>query len=232
MIADCGVRIADWNPPTRRDWFDRRHAMTLFELLLVLVLLVVVGSLAAPLFEGSFSSLRLRRGTDQILAAWSEARTQSIESGQIYQFRFKPDAGDYRVDPWSGGLETELLEDETLVLGEVTSDQDTNHDTDEEAQLANWKSAAELPESIVFSNAQQITENELGQRQLTNLDEGSLTEWSAPILFFPDGTTSESSLLLKNSKNLYCRATLRSLTGVGRASDLLTREQVDRLKPR
>ena len=52
-----------------RDPTDRR-AMTLFEILLVLVLLVVVSSLAAPLFDGGFATVRLRRGTDQVLAAW------------------------------------------------------------------------------------------------------------------------------------------------------------------
>ena len=232
MIADCGIRIADWNSRPRHDPGDRRHAMTLFEVLLVLVLLAVTGSLAAPLFEGSFSSIRLRRGTDQILAVWSEARTHSIESGQIYQFRFQPEAGKYRVDPWSGGIESALPEVNTLVVGETTAESVTEPGTDDEEQLANWKLEAQLPENIVFGQAQRIIENELGERQLTSLDQDVLTEWSAPILFFPDGTTSEASLLLKNSKNLYCRATLRSLTGVGRASDLLTREEVDRLQPR
>lgn len=213
--------------PARR---DRRSAMTLFELLLVLVLLVIVASLAAPLFEGSFSSVRLRRGADQVLAAWSEARTHAIESGRIYQFRFKPEEGAYRVDPWSGGLEPDTLESDALVVDSVTTDDGTNDGTDEEIELANWRYQSQLPENILFNSAESVTADEFGQRTLTRLDQNSMTEWSAPILFYPDGTTSEASLLLKNSKGLFRRATLRSLTGVGRASDLLTRGDVDRLK--
>ena len=104
--------------------------MTLVELLLVLALLVVVGSLAAPLYEGSFSSLRLRRGTDQVLASWSEARTHAIEAGKIYQFRFEPEGGKYRVDPWAGGLELESPEDERFEMSRDTTEDQTLEGTE------------------------------------------------------------------------------------------------------
>jgi len=222
MKAEGGRWKAEGSRTDSRDLTDRRSAMTLF----VLALLVIVGSLAAPLYEGSFSSIRLRRGADQILATWSEARTHAIESGQIYQFRFKPEESAYRVDPWSGGLEPSTLKTESLLVDTTN----TNEKTAEEIELANWKYETQLPEKIVFDTAESVSEDELGQRRLTRLDQDSMTEWSAPILFFPDGTTSEASLLLKSSKGLYRRATLRALTGVGRASDLLSREEVDRYK--
>jgi len=232
MKAEGGRRKAGGNAqtataiPARR---DRRRAMTLFELLLVLVLLVVIGSLAVPLFEGSFSSIRLRRGTDQVLAVWSQARTQAIEAGKVYQFRFKAESGDYRVDPWSGGLHDDTLEPNPLDAGQAIA---MSESTQEEIELANFKYEASLPEEIVFSTAESVSTDELGQRSVTQLDQGSTSEWSAPIFFYPDGTTSTASLLLKSSKNLYRRATLRSLTGVARASGVLTREEVDRLKSR
>ena len=232
MKEEGGRRKADRDAQVNRDPRDRRRGMTLFELILVLVLLVVVGSLAAPLFEGSFASIRLRRGTDQVLATWSQARSQAIEAGQIYQFRFQPESGNYRVDLWLGGLEPDSLEPGPLEhnLPDGRQGITTTEATVEELRLANWKLAESLPEEIVFSAAESVSEDELGQRNLTRLDQDSLTEWSAPILFYPDGTTSSASLLLNNGKTLYRRATLRDLTGVARASDLLTQEDVDRLK--
>ena len=203
---------------------DRRRGMTLFELLLVLVLLVVVGSLAAPLYEGSFGSIRLRRGTDQVLATWTQARTQAIEAGQIYQFRFQAATGNYRVDPWRGGLEAEEIESADTLDRVATSET-----VAEELELSRWQLAATLPEEIVFHAAESLTEDEFGQRSVTRLDLASSGEWSSPILFYPDGTTSTASLLLTNGKTLYRRATLRALTGVARASALLTREEVNRL---
>lgn len=230
MNAAGGATKAEGFAPFSRDLLGRRHAaMTLFELLLVLVLLVVIGSLAAPLFEGSLSSIRLRRGTDQVLATWSQARTHAIEAGQIFQFRFQPNGGDYRVDPWPGELEEELFEkDEVNASSEAASSERGT----EESELADWKYEASLPEEIVFSSAESVSQDEYGERTVTRLDQENTSKWSTPIMFFPDGTTSAASLLLKNGKEMYRRATLRSLTGVARASELLTREEVDRLKTR
>lgn len=215
-----------------RERMPRRGAMTLVELLLVLVLLVIVGSLAAPLFEGSFSSIRLRRGTDQVLAAWSDARTHAIEAGRVYQFRFKPEGNSYRVDPWTGGLETDPALQAQTTLGSNLSESESITTTgsgasDEEQELLDWKLEETLPEQITFSSAERLTEDEAGQRQVMQLNQGVASEWSAPILFFPDGRTSSASLLLKNNNDVYCRATLRSLTGVGRASEILARDQIN-----
>ena len=123
-----------------------------------------------------------------------------------------------------GGLDpTEYDLDETLA---------SSDSTDEEIELADWRLEESLPEKIVFETAERLSVDELGQRSVTRLDQGGISQWSAPILFFPDGSTSAASLLLKNDKQLYRRATLRALTGVGRTSDLLTREEVDRYRSR
>ncbi len=222
------------DPLRRRDPKGRRRGMTLVELLLVLVLLVLVGSLSAPLFEGSFATVRLRRGTDQVLAAWSEARTRSIEAGLIYQFRFQPEGNKFRVERWTGGLDEDpLLEDSSALEtedAEAVAEQ-TGVST-EEAELAGWTLEATLPEQISFSSAEGVSKDETGQRQVTRLDQATTTEWSEPILFYPDGRTAAASLLLKNNKEVYCRATLRSLTGVGRASEILGRDEVNSLGSR
>ena len=233
MKAEGGKRKAESIAPFSGDLTGRRSAMTLVELLLVLALLVVVGSLAAPLYEGSFSSIRLRRGTYQVLASWSEARTHAIEAGKIYQFRFEPEGSKYRVDPWAGGLELESPEDERFETSRnTTEDQTLENQTLEEREFANWKLEESLPEEIVFSSAESVTEDQLEQRTVTRLDQESNTEWSSPILFYPDGSTSDASLLIKSGKELYRRATLRALTGVARASELLSREEVDRQQSR
>lgn len=215
----------------------RRRAMTLVELLLVLVLLVIVGSLAAPLFEGSFSSVRLRRGADQVLATWSDARTHAIEAGRVFQFRFKPDGNSYRVDPWTGGLESDPALQSSTTLGSTTNETQAAASiatgvSDEEQELLDWKLEKALPEQITFSDAESLSEDAAGVRQVTKLNLGVTSEWSAPILFFPDGRTSSASLLLKNNNDVYCRATLRSLTGVGRASEILSRDQINRTSTR
>lgn len=224
MQADCRKRRADGFAGRCHLATHRRSAMTLFELLLVLVLLVVVGSLATPLFEGSFASIRLRSGADQVLATWSQARTHAIESGQIYQFRFQPEGSRYRVDPWTMGLEGDSLEttEATPPAGSTVA----------EVELSEWKLDETLPEGILFHLGEGVTQDITGQRQVQRIDQEGEDDLSAPILFFPDGTTSEAALQLKNNREIVCQLTLRALTGVARASSLLTREEVERFSTR
>src|SRR5215207_2670818 len=72
--------------PVYRKGPKRSHGMTLVELLVVLALLVVIGSIVVPVFTGSFASVRLRRAGDQVLTRWSQARARAIETGEVYQF--------------------------------------------------------------------------------------------------------------------------------------------------
>src|SRR5215213_9960109 len=78
----------------------KQRGMTLVELLVVLALLVVIGSIVVPVFTGSFASVRLRRAGDQVLTRWSQARAQAIETGEVFQFTYTPETGSYQVGPW------------------------------------------------------------------------------------------------------------------------------------
>src|SRR5689334_7727210 len=86
--------------PAEPGAFLRPRGMTLVELLLVLALLVIIGSLVVPVFVGSFSSVRLRRAGDEVLARWAQARGRAIETGDIFQFRYASGTGTYQVEPW------------------------------------------------------------------------------------------------------------------------------------
>lgn len=224
MNAAGGQQPIRVNRDAEVDQTPRHSGITLFELLLVLVLLVVVGSMSAPLFEGSFASIRLQRGADQVLAAWTRARTQAIESGQTYQFRFQPQQNVYRIEPWLSGVVEEEPD-----LNELLT---TTADSDDQVELKTWTLESTLPEEIVFADSNRLESDEGGVRTVIRLDQESSAEWSLPILFFPDGSTSTASLLVKNSKEIFCRLTLRPLTGVARKSGLLTREEADRLQSR
>ena len=202
-----------------------RRAMTLFEILLVLVLLVVVSSLAVPLFEGSFATVRLRRGADQVLAAWSEARVQAIQMGQTHQFLFQGESGFYRVQPWQ--IQRDSGATDPMAIAPVT---------DDSTQGVWLPYEAELPEEIMFAKGDAIMHTGANERTVETLNKtlkgGSEIAWSSPILFFPDGSTSSASLLLRNERRLFQRVTLRALTGVARVSDVLTEDEAEQLKGR
>jgi Tfp pilus assembly protein FimT len=179
----------------------------LFEVLLVLILLVIIGSLIMPLFEGAFTSVRLRRATDQLLASWSETRDRAIETGQIQQFRYQPESGNYRSEPW-------YPEDVVAAI----------------AEPAEPVEDIVLPQDVVFAEGDVEAFDPTAGSQLTAMGQEGSGAWSSPILFFPDGSTSSATLLLRNERRIFQRATLRALTGIGRASELLSEEEAERFK--
>lgn len=184
-----------------------RRAFTLFEVLLVLILLVIIGSLILPLFEGAFTSVRLRRATDQLLAAWSEARARAIESGQIQQFRYQPESGNYRSEPWYPEEIAPAVAEPVEPVEEIG-----------------------LPQDIVFAEGEVETYDPAMGSQLAAMGQGGSGIWSSPILFFPDGSTSAATVTLRNDRRIFQRATLRALTGTGRGSELLSEDEAKRYK--
>ena len=210
--------------------------MTLVEVLLTLVLLVVIGSMTAPVFFGAYATARLRSGGDLVVTQWSDARTRAIETGQVYQFRFTAESGKFVVEPWAG-----MLEQNGAARGAATATSTaasaSGTTTAVPSSSPNVTGAASakngtLPEEVVFQSGELAVEDPLtGERSVGSLEEAS-ESLSTPILFFPDGTTSQASVVLTNGKQQFVRVTLRGLTGVGRASVVLTEEELQRMDRR
>src|SRR5688572_7023149 len=77
-------------------------AFTLIELVLVLVVLTVLLSIAAPSLRGWSRGTKLRDASDQLLAAARFARTQAVTTGDVYRVEFDVAAGSYRVTARDG----------------------------------------------------------------------------------------------------------------------------------
>jgi Tfp pilus assembly protein FimT len=206
--------------------------MTLVELLVVLALLVIVGSMVVPVFTGSFASVRLRRAGDPVLTRWSQARAQAIETGEVYQFRYTPESGEYRVEPWTSvasgvaGAGATASTSSPAVASATTSAVSSSNSADASRDGQASVQARSLPETITFHKGQMAVEDALsGERQVTSM-QTVVDDLSTPILFFPDGTASDASIVLTNDRNQFLRVTLRGLTGVGRATSVLSREEL------
>jgi prepilin-type N-terminal cleavage/methylation domain-containing protein len=207
------------------------RAFTLLELLLVLALLVVLAGLAMPMFEGSFASLRLRRATDQVLAVWVRVRTAAIESGRPHQFRFRADSGDYLVEPWPQDEEFSVT---------LATDKDSTQEGLQETRREDGAILIRdrLPEGIVLKGGERTihgsAQGEPSTHEVESLTAGTSAAgpygigWSAPILFHPDGTALDVSLLLSNGRRQYQRATLRGLTGTSHSSKIIPASELDR----
>ncbi len=184
--------------------------MTLVEICLVLALLVVIGSFAMPIMGGAFDRRALSSGADLLRVALSRARLAAIQSGQSYVVRLEPKGSRYQV-----------VSVDQLTLPESQELQPDDPDSEHSAYdiLRNFKNR--LPDGVIFGHADVANSN-----QLTAMT-GSTGDgpWSAAILFRPDGTASDASVLLVNEPGQTIRVTLRGLTGTSAASEV-GREEV------
>jgi hypothetical protein len=128
-----------------------------------------------------------------------------MESGQTYVFRFEPNGARYQITTLG---ELGMPAAETIQL-EVT---DTERDASDMLRLPK----SELPDGVVFAGGDISSSSQV----MATLGTTGGGVWSAPILFHPDGTTSDASLVLANDELSTVRVTLRGLTGISQTSEV------------
>ena len=164
-----------------------------------------MGAVAAPLVEGSFSHARVKSGGEIVRGAWARARLAAIESGQIHVFRFEPKGSRYQI----------ITLDQLGMPGtEMPAPEDPNAERDDVDMLRLPQSR--LPDGVQFA-AGDISDS---SQVLATLGATEQSAWSAPILFHPDGTTSDASIVLANAAQQTVRVTLRGLTGIANTSEV------------
>jgi hypothetical protein len=177
---------------------------------LVLTLLVVLGALSMPAFEGAFARSRLRHAGDQVRAAWSRARLASLEAGQPHTFRCVWQSGQYHVQAIDLLVPTPIEELNPLPEVAVAAPEDEATDV----------AVTRIAEGVKFAGG--IWAGAVGQvlaveDQTADHQPG---EWSDPIYFFPDGTTSDAIVILENEQGDRLRLSMRGLTGVSLAGEV------------
>lgn len=182
-----------------------RPGLTLVEVILVLSLLVIIGAVTVPLLEGTLTRSRLGHGGDLLRAAWSRARLAATQSGQAYAFRFEPRGSRYETIPLA------QLTDPSARPLEATSVDDTVAEGDDDDARASDNS---LPTGVTFADLQVSTSSQPPS------DPSVGAAWSRPILFYPDGTTSDAVVTLANEEGLTLHVTLRGLTGTARVGEI------------
>jgi prepilin-type N-terminal cleavage/methylation domain-containing protein len=219
------------NDRQNRTSLSTRQAFTLLELMLVLMLIVVAMSIAVPVLNKSLKTWRLKSAADVVLTECNRTRSRAIRNGEIYVFRFALQSGRYMTAPWLEGNELpdgfEVPQIENPIAaggGEI------DEAASEELQFATSYKLKELPEEVLFlgiqfqtkSTADNLPDSGLDYEVLSGGDAISNSVWSAPILFYPDGTSSPARIYLHNDRQQAIAITLRAMTGSGRVSEIET----------
>jgi type II secretory pathway pseudopilin PulG len=191
-----------------QSWPSQVRGLTLIEVCLVLALLVVIAAVATPVLEGSFARASLQSGGDLLRGAWARTRLAAMESGVAYVFRFQPNGSQFQII---------TLSDLGLPGGEVVAaDSATAGDGEYSVDDMMRTPKNRLPEGIAFAAGDISASSQV----LATLGNAGGGVWSNPIVFHPDGTTSDASIVLKNERGQTLRVTLRGLTGISNVGDV------------
>lgn len=72
---------------------------TIVELMTIIAVLGIIGSIAIPAFRDYIPRMRLRRARDEVLATLRFARIKALSERQTYQVIFERATNSYRVEP-------------------------------------------------------------------------------------------------------------------------------------
>jgi prepilin-type N-terminal cleavage/methylation domain-containing protein len=208
---------------------SRLSGFTLIEVVLVLSLLVVIFAVSVPYLGSSFSRANLSGAADLVRGALARSRVKAMESGRAQVFRCERDNGEYKTIALA---DLELQNNSSGVGGnasyERANDSENREDENSSGDSSNENSPSDilrleanrLPSDVKFAAVEVASSTMVAAIYGTAGDDS----WSDPIVFNPDGTSSDASILLQNDREQTIRVTLRGLTGVATAGDIGSEE--------
>jgi type II secretion system protein H len=193
---------------------DRRSGFTLMEIMLVLAIVAIIAAVAWPGVQRLYAGRRLTAAADRVRSAWCQARVEAMRSGRTYAFRYEPGGDRFRTerDTDADGAAYSAATTDQAARGNTsaTSAGDASQTCEEQT----------LPEGVKFSADVACGRAASSAGAATRTAGNSANGWSAPILFYPDGTTADVQLVLMDQRSAAVRVLLRGMTGTVTVADI------------
>ncbi|MEE8452589.1 MAG: hypothetical protein V3R99_11765 [Thermoguttaceae bacterium] len=189
---------------------DDRQGFTLIEVFLTLCLLVIIASFVWPVMNKPFANQRLKKSADRIRIQWCRARIDAMDDGAVYVFRYAIEGDRYQVE----------RRDDLMATADASLEQSVGR-----PGVTGTPQLIErlLPYGVTFVAGEIEPDSRatmLGiDSDASATASSTAANWSQPIVFYPDGTTSTAKLVMKNKHGRQIRLSLRGLTGVVRVGD-------------
>jgi hypothetical protein len=194
----------------------------------------MVGAMAYPALQVPFQMQTLRKAGELVRVQWCKARLKAMRTGQIQMFTFEPETGTYRVEPYI--TQQDLVDADAHRSGSVSAGVSGAAPASLQQSQPVEAQSRELPEGVVFASIEvqpdsrslQLEQQERGTMSgMVNSSGGTPI---APLLFYPDGTTSDAKIALTNQyQRLYAVVSVRGLTGVVKVSELVSSDELQQV---
>src|SRR5262245_56086263 len=158
-----------------------RCGYTLMEILLVLAIIVIAAAAVGPSLRGVARGAALKSAANDVRAALTRSHVLAMKTGRIHAFQYELGGSKFKIEPWIG--DDDALENRT------------GDDTGAVAPQSPAAREQTLPDDIKFALGDAAVESrgERVEQELSTVGgSGSGVTWSRPILFYPDGTTSDA----------------------------------------
>jgi len=192
-------------------------------MILVLAVLVIVGTMALPALQGPMDDQRLRKAADLVRAQWAKARVAAMKTGRMQVFRYELDGEFYSIQSWQG--QTDAVEASSDPITDPLMDGAASQIDARNANNPLGIAGVKLPPGIKFFSGEAAADSRSMEVTASATGSDSATGLCQPIIFYPDGSTTDARLVLTNDR--FCvELRLRGLTGLSRGSELLTTEEL------
>jgi hypothetical protein len=143
-----------------------------------------------------------------------------MKEGRIQMFRYQMGGNGFSAQAWyaaDDGLEASASPAAPGVLPQVTAQDDFVAEA-----------PRTLPEGVVFLVGEAVSDSRGMQIEAAAAEEGQYQQtWSPPILFYPDGTSSDAIIILANRRYQVVEVTLRGITGMSHSGDVTRIQEYD-----
>jgi prepilin-type N-terminal cleavage/methylation domain-containing protein len=186
------------------------NGFTLLELILVLTVIVVAGSIAILSISGLLESRRVRRAGELVRNTLAQARLEAMREGRTHTFRCHYGTDEFAVEPYVEPTDLTEAADQigrgaaAVQSGGMASAAVTSADAMLPTEIKR------LPEGTTFAASQSQSQSRTMQGQMAMT---ATAEWSQPIMFFADGTTSTAEVVVTNASDFRIGVRLRGITG-------------------
>jgi prepilin-type N-terminal cleavage/methylation domain-containing protein len=174
-----------------------RKAFTLFEMILVLALIVLLGAAVYPSVEAMYGDSKVTASGDMVRAAWAEAQSRAIDEGRAYRFSIRANTGNWKLAPDEG---------------------DSRTPDDNSGPNGTGKQSFEgILEKGVRFDAPESWGTRDTQPGESAVPQGATdsSSWTTAVVFLPDGTAKENRTVRLRARGIRpLELRVRGLTGV------------------